>query len=741
MSFLTKHRTGLNIVIQSAFLIGVFCFNFSLLSAQISNGVFDPSKVMVAKDKVKEIQSIEKNIEAAIKLNKTIGTPDSPLLVKPSAPTPNPAEIAVGNKPALENGPSYGPPPVSVPSFDLPPERRKRRTRESATVLANKLPPVDIPSINTAPAPLVSANPVAIRGIVPTYNAPPETISSAETPASDAPDVDLANATAPPSAQETRSWFGRLWDSFSKTPAPVEVASAEIPAFAPLPGEEGSTDAPTLETATDAPPGGAVSMNGTLNDVPPRSGESMSHEEGGTFDPNRSFSDLELPSYEDSSSRSGFLSRFNRGNRKKPLDIPDRPIPISIGRNTGNPYSDHNFQPGNGYSPLLDDPNQIRDMTQPGALPLAPGVVERLGQKPIGDLTQYMVVKSETLFECFIPGTEEVDPDNTFEIYPGASVKDLGITGLKRMVQVDSGEIGLVAKFSVRELSVSEEVVMSQGLAKGQRWYSILDTDAEMDQFAGAPSLPMIGGGPQRPSASKPVSLSNGKPDHDLSQYFVVRRNGVNFGAYGADSLQVDSTSAFEVPIGTLVKVISTPGDRHIVELDSGENGELLLDDIRPLSEKELAQMKSGLDSGQMWYSILDTISEAPASVTSKPVAPMGEDQKPKTTKPKTTIPTKPEDDISQYHIVNQDGILFQPFGLESTALDPNSAFEMFKGAVVKVISTADGNHVVQTDSGESGVIAEEGLRSLSDSETKQMAGGLSEGKAWYSILNTDATN
>ena len=190
-----------------------------------------------------------------------------------------------------------------------------------------------------------------------------------------------------------------------------------------------------------------------------------------------------------SSDRQKLRKRFGLGKSKRVYDNPNRSIPISVGSgsNTGNPYSNENFVASSAYSPLLDggaDLDKVRDMTETGALPLptgATGIVERGSRKPAADTSQYYVVRKENLlFEPFRNGTEEVDPEYAFDLYSGVVVKDLGLIGTKRKVQVDSGETGLVSKDGIRPLSITEQSTMAIGIQAGKPWYSILDTDPEL---------------------------------------------------------------------------------------------------------------------------------------------------------------------------------------------------------------------------------------------------------------------
>ncbi|MDF1814343.1 MAG: hypothetical protein P1V20_19210 [Verrucomicrobiales bacterium] len=702
MSFLTKHQNGLVPPNRAAFRALLFCPLFVLclpVAAQISNGVFDPSKVMVAKEKVKQVSQIEHNIALSNEFNRTLGTPDHP---RPNAPEPEtPADMRA----------QAGPTPPSIPDFDLPPDvrkrnearSRKRRSREKPFVEANKLE-----------EPMVSANPVSIRGVTPAFDNPvPE-------PGPDGSNPDLELASAPESGQ--RGFFSRFKKSRTTLPGDIDVSSTDV-------------------ANPDLPPG-EVSVNGELDHLPADDGMVLS--DNGEMIPSGGF---DLPSYADEElpgggRKSSFLSMFSRPRTPRTFDVPANPIPISIGSgNSGNPYSNKNFQAGSGYSPLLDDPSdrgKMRDMTQQGVLPFGDGISQRMGEKPLTDVSQYLIAKEDTKFEPFVHGTEDVDKDNAFEIYSGMTVRDLGIKGLKRMVQVDSGEIGLIAKFAVRQLSVSEEVVMSEGLTGGRPWYSILDTEAEYDEFAAnLSSAPMTGKKPQRPGTQQSPKPSNGKSDSDVSQYSVVKRSGVTFGPFTANSEEVDLSASFEMPTGAIVKIIKTDGNNHVVQSDSGEVGIVPVDGVRPLNESEETLMAGGIASGRPWYSILDTEADLMASAR-KPSPPMLAPAKPKPNVPKPqAIAAKPESDVTQYFLVKKDGILFQPFSYGTQQIEANSSFEMYEGAIVKVLSTRDDKHIVRTDSGETGVISVDGIRPLNDKEKEHMAKGIAGGDPWYSVLDT----
>jgi hypothetical protein len=140
------------------------------------------------------------------------------------------------------------------------------------------------------------------------------------------------------------------------------------------------------------------------------------------------------------------------------------------------------------------------------------------------------------------------------------------------------------------------------------------------------------------------------------------------------------------------------------------------------------------------WYSILDSEADAMPSIAAKPAqSGTGNVTKPRpTSRPKpVSLKRKPESDVSQYFIVQNEGVFFEPFRYGSRDLDTDASFEMYSGAVLRVLKTVDSKHYVLTDSGEEGAISTKGLRPLSSKEKEQMASGISKGKSWYSILDT----
>lgn len=738
MGSLHKNHTILHYCYRRALCLLAILATPLVVNAQISNGVFDPTKVMVAKDKVKAVQQIEHNIATANQFNKTLGTPSHP---RPNIPAPSAAQM----NDTPEKPPRYGPEPVSVPTFDLPPDvqrrnearARKRNNSTPPTVIANKL---DSPSRNNPPlppgeSPSVSANPISIRNSSPATGAPapegPDSIGSEASGNNLDPEMSFADLQK----QEPKGFFKRFLKTRQTSVSDIDMTSPE----------DGNPSLP--------PSGDDVSMNGELGQSFDSGGLPMMQDSDGELIPldgdglvlpsNSSSPDADLP--QSTPTRSGgFLSMFTK-SRSRTLDVPDRPIPIAIGSgNSGNPYSNDNFRPGSGYSPLLDsggDMNAVRDLTEPGALPFSEGIAERHSQKARTDVSQYLVVKKdETLFEPFKYGTEVVDKDNAFQLYSGSTVKDLGIVGLKRMIQVDSGETGLIEKFSVRQLSISEEAVMKNGLQRGRPWYSILDTEAEYDEFAAnLSSRPeMSGNKPQRPW-DPTQSIGNGKPDNDLSQYRIVSKNGVTFGPFSAGNQEVDQSASFEIPAGAIVKIIETPGDNHIVQTESGENGTIPVSGVRTLNDSEKASMTKGIGDGRPWYSILDTAADVAPYVATRPTAPatMTAPQPPKPVSKPKAIANKPESDLTQYYIVQNEGALFEPFMYGTRDVDSNASFEMYEGAIVKILSSADDKYIIKTESGENGVMKTADLRSLSDKEKDRMKSGLSKGTPWYSILDS----
>lgn len=688
--------------------------------AQITNGVFDPTKVMVAKEKVKELEQYQKNIEMAREHNRTIGTPYHP---KPQMP---------GESPGGEAGESR-PPGESAPARPGTPSTRRERPSTSGnepSARANRIDPPrsftnpnapQPPRINTAPAPsepMVSANPVSINDRFSPQavaNELPEEMQSTSPAAQPGVDMNVANIGGTESASD---------DGLSLNSAPIEGEEF-------IPGDT----AEFLDIGQFSPSQGA-------------GGDLVMVDENGFVLPSHSSSPdggIELPQSVREEEKRGFLSFLSRGRREQALDRPDRPIPIQIGSSSmGNPYSDPSFQAGVGHSPLIDglleNPSMLRDMTQPGAIPF-----HGIGSgesRPVGDLSQYWVVKGEkVVFEPFQHGTQVVDTSYTLELYKGATVKDLGLVGAKRMIQIDSGERGFVDKGEVRPMSVSEEAVMASGLSQGKRWYSILDTEAEMDAFAATDPRP----DPMADLPRIPLPVFD-RPDSDLTQYFVVSRKGAELIPYDARSGQPNPDQAFGLHKGALLKSLRIKGTSHIVQIDSGDMGELSVDSVRPLNDYEKNLMTGELQKGRPWYSILDTdptASVMATSVTNPPreTAPPAQTGMSSTDTPgaqKVTFTRRNQGD-PMYFIVTGDDEKLTPFDQTSRELQPEYAFPLYKGALLKNLGTSGNNQVVQSDSGDLGVVPRNGVRILNPVENEQMTKGIASGQPWYSILDTSA--
>ena len=474
-----KLRTA-SIVTGSGFLPVLFLVlagGTGLGNAQITNGVFDPSKVMVATEKVKELQSFQQNIILSNEFNRTLGTPDHP---RPPLPP--------GQGPPPNQPPRYGPEPV--PSFEVP--TKKRRFRRKTPPSPFESPPVN--SRNGGPAveasslvegPSVEATPATTGG--PSSSAPEQEAGLIGPPQLPPGSASVDSGTLQPvsintspevSSSERKGLFNRLRKSRSEDPADLGLTGESNLPPSDSSSETADGTAATEQTASDLSndfnsiDGTNVASNGML--LPSYSSTPDGNTIGGNGG-NRA---------------GGFLKRIGKGKSgRKSFDVPSRPIPISVGSaGTGNPYADRSFSASSGYSPLLDDRSsieEVRDMTQSGARPLpagSTGIAERGPQKSNADTSQYFVVRREGLvFQPFQPGSEVPDPDFSYDLYSGAVVKSLGLSGTKRRVMTDSGETGLVAKDGVRPLSVSEKSTMEIGLAAGRPWYSILDTDPEVN--------------------------------------------------------------------------------------------------------------------------------------------------------------------------------------------------------------------------------------------------------------------
>jgi hypothetical protein len=566
---------------------------------------------------------------------------------------------------------------------------------------------------------MASANPVSINDRFSPQamaNELPEEMQSAQPPAEAGVDMNVADVDTSELPPE---------DSFTPNSAPIE-------------GEDFTAgDAAEFLDLAQLPP-----SQGT-------EGDRVMIDENGFVLPSHSSSPdggIELPQSIREEEKRGFLSFLNRGRRERALDMPDRPIPIQIGSSgMGNPYSDPSFQAGIGHSPLVDglleNPSMLRDMTQPGAIPF-PGMEGSGESRPVGDLSQYWVIKGEkVVFEPFQHGTQVVDSSYTLELHSGATVKDLGLIGAKRMIQIDSGERGFVDNGNVRPMSVSEEAVMANGLSQGERWYSILDTEAEMDAFAATDPRPE----PTMDLPRVPLPVFD-RPDSDLSQYFVVSRKDAELIPYDARSGHPNPEQAFGLHQGTLIKSLRIKGTSHIVQIDSGDMGELSVDLVRPLNDYEKNLMTEELQKGRPWYSILDTDPNASvmaAAVTNSPR------NTPQPTQPEMSSPATPgapkvtftrrNQGDPMYFIVTSDDEKLTPFDESTRELQSDYAFPLYKGALLKNLGTSGENQVVQSDSGDLGVVPRNGVRILNPVENEQMTKGIAGGQPWYSILDTSA--
>ena len=606
MTSLQKHKQCRFLQIGAIFLslIGV---SLTSVRAQITNGVFDPSKVLVAKEKAMEVESITQNIKVSNEFNKTLGTPDHPRPHIPVPPAPEPTPGAP---------PNYGPEPVDVPTFDQAPRKKRRRGRKMPipTVATPQTPEVTATKIET---PVNFSNPGAptppvTSGIRPSVSANPISINSAGPPASSSPVVEdsvaevpefagLSEVDEPDPISNRRGFFNRFLKS---KPSPsIDMNTADE---TPPETEVGSDSTDVPEVVENIDPEISPEEETWLFDLP----SSSSPPEG-----RNARSSASTPS----ENRRGGLAKFfskSRGNRS--FDVPDRPIPISVnsGGNNGNPYTDDSFRAADS-SPLMDDPSQIRDMTNPNSLPTGNNFFEPAISKAVDDVSQYYIVKKdETTFQPYKYGSSMVDYENTYKLFAGTVVRDLGLVAGKRRIQIDSGERGLVSKSAVRPLSTSESATMKAGIKDGRRWYSILDTDAEMhvaetpavsDSEIGSPT-PTQPTPPPKPKG--PVKKLAVKPDNDISQYYIVEVDGATFEPFTSGTRQTDPDAAYQLFEGTVLKVLGNTGENKIVHTFTGENGLISNAVVRPLNDTEKTQMSEGISGGKAWYSILDTAGE-----------------------------------------------------------------------------------------------------------------------------------
>lgn len=449
MTVFAKHKK-ISVTLLGA-LLAMSILSTDQAIAQLTNGVFDPSKVRIAKEKAKQVQSYQQNIASANHYNKTLNTPDHPRPYKPlfddmdrlhektklmeqqmaqmalqiqqmnSTPAPAPQQ-RISNVPQFRRVKKAGPQPfVKV-------TRKDDQTPPPPTISApgSDYPEAGFESPNTAP--VLETTEIDAGG----------------------PAFDL------PSEGNTRGGlFSNLFRSRSSNAGSIPTIDGDPNRIAEL-----ESKIAELENTVQV-------LRGVESNLPP--GVSLPKPGHG------------LPGIGQTSNR--FKGLFNR---KRPLDTPAQPIPINIGR--GNPfydpdYNDPNFEAGPQFSSIFDihpKPEEIKDMTDPTSLPI-PGDNAPPPSAPEvtnSEVSKYHLVTREgSLFTPFKQGTTSPDAQAAYELYESAVVKVIGASGSNHKVEVDSGETGLLSKSAVRPLTGSEKTVMKKGLSAGKLWYSILDSE------------------------------------------------------------------------------------------------------------------------------------------------------------------------------------------------------------------------------------------------------------------------
>jgi len=512
MNSLLRHKQPF--LFPGNFFLAFFTFGLvfspAIGKSQVSNGVFDPSKVLVAKDRAMEFEAFKQNIELAKEKNRNIGKPP---LTQPPSPQTAPTQ---GSAIAAPPPPSYDQP--SPGSLDSP--MVNASPVSPASVIAKKLnPPPPVvetpppPAVDTPPLPLVEAAHVEVPPVVrvsPVANSSPSNDPGSSSVA-DYPPVPVFAATETPPSRT--SWLNRIGGKSRKADIP-EPAAMTLPetqvASADLPPESKKSE------NISAPPTVSKKEQQNISDLNKRIEElervldhlgfdkasyeasggnlmKIAEKQGQPSGGGALIDGVVLPSHDGEMPMIDTSKRRLFARRDRTHDVTNKRIPITIYSNEGSPYSADRFQAGPKFSPLFDETptasllgqktEEMRDLTKPGAIPAPSRSVTELvtrSVKPMADTSQYWVVKNSSLaFQPFKYGTEEVEESDSIDLSSGLVVRELGLVGNKRMVQIDSGEKGLIAKDGVRALSASEQSVMAHGLQGGQPWYSILDTAAE----------------------------------------------------------------------------------------------------------------------------------------------------------------------------------------------------------------------------------------------------------------------
>ena len=447
----------------------IFCLGLggltSTLQAQIGpNGTFDPSKVIVAKEKSLQVQSFQQTIEAANEFNRTLGTPAHP---RPGLPSPTVEATKVVSSPTASSTPSEGriAPPSAPGSSPGPP------SSDSSEV------PEFLPDSNQGRS-------GGLFGFLRRSSRSEPSISMNSSPAG--PRKGRRSSSAGRNSSGSNSGGGSSLPSESPSLNYTDIAS-ELESIASREGaspEEIGRDIRKLAEIMKE-----MQLNNAYDYANP--GEEIDESEYITA------GGIVLPSHGSSPDGSGSKRKF--GRKKKLYDVPRGAIPI-LASSGGSRYTDSTFKPGPNYAPLLDagmgagstgtDPGGVRDMTDPGVLPIPNG--GRSGSQPnriatgtgppTAPTNNFYIVKRNGLeFFPFMFGTETPDPDYSFNLHQGAVVRDYGSLGKKRMIQIDSGEKGIVTMDGLRGLSVSEGAILKNGLTRGEPWYSILDTEPEIE--------------------------------------------------------------------------------------------------------------------------------------------------------------------------------------------------------------------------------------------------------------------
>ncbi len=756
----TPYRTQ---PLKSGVLLAAVAMMLTIFPAigQITNGVFDPSKVMVAKERAAALEDFEKNINLAKEHNRTLGTPDHP---KPKLPTPEPAPAAAPTpSPAPSMGVSHQTLEASVPTFDLPntpPRGRSRQTSpppappspsaEAPTVSAEaitspptistdtslpgatprpqkrpsffdrwrksepsgpalELPPVDMPPPSTSDISVNNATVAEDSSLPPSASANPLPYDDSHAPATGAPapeTVGIGN-TPPKRSGGLFSLIGRGSPRQVESTEPIVIAAPST--YAP-PAEDYGFSAEDLDTS----PSSSADPIDLTNDAPIDMEVTADSLALGSSDTESS----ELPPIGEeitpTNRSTGFFSRFFK---KDPAAAPTAPAQSSEGELPD-------------FFPPTDDSNEPSTTMPADALPPA--------DTPEGETITALQDRVKELENIIASGGTSTDSSGLIlpsqgQTTPSTPKSKRGLFGRKKSLDMPREPI---------PIDIPRHTV-------GGRYATLFDDSwghddptpsgdpADMTQPGAIPFQANNTPRSSRPPAAPASSV-------DPADYQIVRRDGVMFSPYRSGSTQIaDPDYAVELFAGSVVRDLGATGSKRKVQIDSGEVGVISKSGLRPLNPSEQKTMAAGLQAGNRWYSILDTTAETPAPTAPSRPAPANKKyvSQPGENKPSAKPRTQPRQDMadtSRYFIVKTDGAQVVPFD-DSGKPDLDFAFESYAGAIVQSIGQTGGNHVVRTDSGEQGAMHKDDLRPLNESEKSRLSAGLSKGQPWYSILDMAA--